>query len=147
MSGGPGSVPVIGVGILLLVLWLALIPCSRRARLPISLLGFACAWALVLLLAWTHAPNWGMVAGAGSIAISIVLVITFAQLSVGGEGGDGGNGEDADGGLGRPSPDRPTGGGGPAEPSWWPEFERELRRYMSEQETPRTPAGSPTGRP
>jgi hypothetical protein len=67
-----------------------------------------------------------------AVLISIAFLVLAAQLSLPSDSG--GASDDGDGGLGTRPPDRPIGGGGPAEPSWWPEFERELARYQSGRE-------------
>jgi hypothetical protein len=68
----------------------------------------------------------------GSVILIIVVVIATAQRSLPREGG--GGADDADGGLGTRPPNSPVDGGGPVEPAWWPEFERELARYTAQQE-------------
>lgn len=135
MSASSQLYAAIGDSALLLAVWASVIPAPRRARLPLALVSFGCAWLLSFLLAGLHAPAWALAVSAGAIAISIGMVITAAQLSTRGDSGGGGDSDDGDGGLGRRRPKRPEGGGGPAEPSWWPEFERELRRYISERES------------
>lgn len=96
----------------------------RRARVPLTLVSFACAWILAFLT-----------------AVSLALLIASARRSTPGDSGEGGSDSDGDGGLGRRPPDRPTGGGGPADPSWWPEFERSLARYMAQQERTKAQRG------
>lgn len=128
------TVAAIGDGALLLALWTAgvLKRLPHRARLAMALLSFASAWALCFGAMRLGFPKWTVLPGTGALLISLVLVVVTAQLTFPPQDG-GSGGEDGGGGLEKPPPDRPTDGGDPTEPEWWPEFERELARYQAER--------------
>jgi hypothetical protein len=129
------TVAAIGDGALLLALWTAVVlrRIPHRVRLAMALLSFGSAWALCFGALRLGFPRWTVLPGTGALLISLVLVVVAAQLTFPPQ--DGGNGgEDGGGGLERPPPDRPTDGGDPTEPEWWPEFVRELARYQAGRE-------------
>jgi hypothetical protein len=108
----------------------------RQARFPLAIMSFASAWTLAFMMAESRPASWRGVASTLAIVVSLVLLIAVGQQAMpsDGEGGD----SDSDGGPGRRPPDRPNDGGGPADPSWWPEFERELARYVARLEPAKT---------
>lgn len=117
---------------------------AGTVRIALALAAFASAWALCFLLARLHAPTWAGLCGGASVVVSLFAVIAAAQLSL--PNGRGSGPDDAGGGGGnRPPPDRPPDGDGPADPSWWPQFERDLARYLAEQprQAPKSPAVAP----
>lgn len=119
------SVAMIAVSLVLVAGWVPL-----RARYPLALVSCGCAVLLAFLMAASGTPSWWRPASAVAIVISVVLLIAVAQRSMHRDS-EGGGDSDGDGGLGRRPPDRPDHGGGPAGPSWWPEFERDLASYTA----------------
>ena len=71
---------------------------------------------------------------AAVLNIEVVLVVDKKAVPR----DSGGSADEGDGGLGRRPPDRPVDGGGPVEPVWWPEFEREFARYCAERKRDRS---------
>jgi hypothetical protein len=132
------GVVMAGDAIVLLGLWLVLAAgwVPRRARFPVALTSFASAWTLAFLMAETRTPSWRGVASTLAIVISLVLLIAVGQRAMpsDSEGGDG----DGGGGPGRRPPDRPNDGGGPTDPAWWPEFERDFARHVARLEQAKT---------
>lgn len=128
------SIGAIGDAVVLIALWFGVIhgPVPARVRLPLAVAAFGSAWALCFVTMRAHFPHWTMAPDAIAIVVSLILVIVAAQSSLPHDGG-GGSSEGGGGGPDRPPPDRPTNGGGPAEPCWWPEFERDLARYQAER--------------
>jgi hypothetical protein len=101
--------------------------------MPVALTAFASAWGLCYLMLRLRFPTWATVPGTAAVLISMVLVVAVAQISLREDaGGEGTEGDDGGGGM--QPPDRPIDRGGPAEPSWWPEFERDLADYLVERE-------------
>ena len=89
----------------------------------------------------------GLDSGAGvfvSVACSVLSLAAVAFLLVALGAGDG-HGDD-DGGHGGddepPSPEGPSG-----EPSWWPDFERDLAAYLREPEHSRSGRETPSTMP
>lgn len=147
MSGGSlGTAAAIGGAIVTVALWAGALvgPVPHRARMPLALMSFVSAWAVCFLLMRGHFPKWAMVPGMAAVVISMVLLVAVAQMSLPPDGGGRGGEESDDGGGGTRPPDRPSDRGGPSEPAWWPEFERELERYVTERE--RTERGAPVTR-
>jgi hypothetical protein len=111
---------------------------SLLARALVATLAFACAWLLSAVLAALRAPVWATAMGCALIVISIVVITVtihlWAQAGVGGEHGRGQQDDEGKGGPRRRRPDAPQPGGGGTEPSWWPEFERQLAFYVAEGE-------------
>lgn len=127
---------IIGDAVVLSALWLVVVAGwgPRRARYPLALVSCGSAVTLALLMGVFGTPSWRGVASTFAIVISLVLLIAVAQREMPRDGRSGGDDSDGDGGLGRRPPNRPDGGGGPGEPTWWPEFERELARYVAQRE-------------
>lgn len=100
--------------------------------MPLALMAFGCAWGLSFVVMRLRYPAWTIPAAVFAILISVLLIIAAAQLSLPRDSG-GGGADDAGGDGGTRPPDRPIDGGGPAEPGWWPEFERDLARYTEER--------------
>lgn len=126
----------IGASVVVVALWAAAIRVQRvprKARLPLALVAFVGAWVLCFALVKLEYPRWAQLAAAAAAFISFFVVIVAGQRSLP-RGGGGGGDDDGGGGLDRPKPDRPTDGGNPTEPDWWPEFERELARYQAERQ-------------
>jgi hypothetical protein len=77
-----------------------------------------------------------MFMGGSVIVLSIVVVIAALHLWTRGDGcetrRDRGRPEDG-GGPTRHWPEAPQGGGG-GDPSWWPEFQRQLALYVGQRE-------------
>lgn len=120
---------------------------SHLARLLISALAFTCAWLVTAVLAAMRAPGWTICLGGSVIVVSIaVIVVTLLLWTQEGEVGDSGPGHQGDYGGGGPRrrrPDAPQPGGGGSDPSWWPEFDRQLAFYLEECETKRQVAVRP----
>jgi hypothetical protein len=120
---------------------------SQLARLVITTLAFVCAWLITAAFDAARAPDWTMYTGGAVIVASIALVIATLHLWT--QAGDGDeseqeHGDEGGGGLRRRWPDAPQDGGGGSDPSWWPEFERQLALHVAnyERET-RLPAVLP----
>jgi hypothetical protein len=120
---------------------------SHLARLLTSTLAFTCAWLVTAALAAMRAPGWTIFVGGSAIVVSIAVIVVTLQLwTQEGEVGDSGPGHQGDYGGGGPRrrrPDAPQHGGGGSDPSWWPEFERQLGFYLEEGETKRQAAVGP----
>jgi hypothetical protein len=112
---------------------------SSLARPVIATFAFACAWLTTVVFDALRSPGWAIFLGGVVIVVSIVVVT--ATLHVWTQGGDGGQsgrrprGGHGGGGPRWRRPDAPQHGGGGSEPSWWPEFERQLAFYVAERET------------
>jgi len=99
---------------------------------------------MILMLAVVTA---GIATAVLLMAIGLVALIGRMLRAVDGESGpEGPDGTDpgpggGGGGSDRPGP-RSDRGGDPAcgDPAWWPEFERELTRYVASREQDRAPA-------
>jgi hypothetical protein len=111
---------------------------SLLARLVIATLAFACAWLSTAVFDAVRAPGWTIFLGAVVILVSIVAIATtlhlWTQEGEGGDGGPGDRGGPGEGGPRRRRPDAPQPGGDDVDPSWWPEFERQLALYLSERQ-------------
>lgn len=132
-----GAVAAAGDVLVMVGLWVSVVVrrVPRTARLPLALLSFGSSWVLCFLLARLELARWTWLAGSLAILISIVLLVVAAQLSLPSDsGGSGGTFEDGEGGSRPRRPDPPLDGGGPAEPSWWPEFELDFGRYCTERD-------------
>ena len=120
---------------------------SRLARLLIATSASACAWLLAAALDAQRVPSWTIFAGGAVIAVSIyVMAITLHLWTQEGEAqrGLGLGGNDDEGGPRRGPPDAPRHGGDGNDPSWWPEFARQLAFYVAEpQRENRQPAVLP----
>jgi hypothetical protein len=107
-------------------------------RLVISTVAFASAWLITAAFEALRAPGWTIFLGGAVIVVSIAAIT--ATLHVWTQGGDGGEsapghrGAHGGGGPRRRRPDAPLNGGGGSDPSWWPEFERQLGVYVAERE-------------
>jgi hypothetical protein len=121
---------------------------SKLARLLIATLAFACAWLQTAVFDALRAPGWTIVIGGTLTVLSIVVMTVAVHLwTQGGEGGERGRGQRGDHGGGGPRrrrPDAPQRGGGGSDPSWWPEFERQLAFYAAERESEKRRAGQLT---
>jgi hypothetical protein len=119
---------------------------SQPARPLIAISAFACAWLLGAVCEGLRAPDWTLLIGGAlmlvSIVVTMVTVHVWAHEGGRGESGPGQRGDDGGGERRRRRPDAPQGGGGGGDPSWWPEFERQLTLYVAEREK-RQPACSP----
>jgi hypothetical protein len=136
MSDGSVAAAVAAAGaVVVLALWVLVLArlVRRTARMPLALTAFASAWALCCMMVRLRFPGWALLPGAGAVFVSIILLVPVAQMSLFNDTGSGGE-ESGEGGGGTRPPDRPTDGGGPAEPSWWPEFEQDLAGYLAERE-------------
>jgi hypothetical protein len=86
-------------------------------------------------------PGWTIFLGESVIVVSIAVIVVTLQLwtheaEIGGCG-PGHQGDYGGGGRRRRRPDAPQHGGGGSDPSWWPEFERQLAFSLEEAETNR----------
>jgi hypothetical protein len=122
---------------------------SQLARLVIATFALGCAWLITAAFDALRAPEWAMFMGVAVIVVSIVVVITTLHLWThaghAGETQPDHQGDDGGGGPRRHRPDGPRLGGGGRDPSWWPEFERQLASYLAEREREtRQPAVLPT---
>lgn len=120
---------------------------SRLARPLIATGAFTCAWLLTAMLDALRAPGWTTLTGGVVIMVSIVVISVTVHLwtqgSEGGERGPGDRGGDG-GGPRHRRPDAPDPRGGGDDPSWWPEFERQVALYVAEREREtREPAVDP----
>jgi hypothetical protein len=77
-----------------------------------------------------------MSTGGAVIVVSVIAITVTVHLWAQEGAGDSGPGERGGGG-GPPHrrPDAPQRGGGGQEPSWWPEFERQMAVYVAERES------------
>jgi hypothetical protein len=111
---------------------------SQLARPVIATLAFVVAWLITAVFAAMRAPGWTISMGGAVIVVSIVVIVATLYLwTQAGEGGESGAGpRDDHGGRGtrRRRPDAPQPGGGGGDPSWWPEFERQLALYVAARE-------------
>ena len=123
-----------GVILLALVAAAASPRVSPLARPLIASFALACAWALTAVFDALRAPGWTMLMGGAVIAVSImVITVTIHLWTLGGgnESSLGQRGDQGGGGPRRRRPDAPRRGGGGSDPSWWPEFERQLAFYVA----------------
>jgi hypothetical protein len=130
---------------------------SHLARPLLAISAFTCAWLLTAMSDALHAPGWTMLTGGVVIVVSIVVVTAtvhrWTQQGDGSDTGPGLPGNDGGGGPRRRRPDAPKRGDGGNDPSWWPEFERQLGFYIAEREReaeppamlPAEPAPAQTG--
>lgn len=111
---------------------------SQLARALIATFAFACAWVLTAVFDALGAPRWTIFTGGAVIVASIVVITVtvhlWTQEGDGGESDPGQRGNDGGGGPRRRRPDAPQLGGGGNDPSWWPEFERQVAFYVAERE-------------
>jgi hypothetical protein len=119
---------------------------SHFARLMIATSAFTCAWLATAVVGAMRAPGWTMLLGGAVIVVSIaVIIVTLHLWTQEGEVGDSGSAQQGDCGGGGPRrrrPDAPQHGGG-SDPSWWPEFERQLAFYLADGGTKRDVAALP----
>lgn len=107
---------------------------SRPLVAAFSLVGL---WFLAMVLETLRVPVWALVMNGGLLLVN-VIVLTAAIHDVTRQQYH----QDGDGGLPPRRPDLPDPGGG-GEPTWWPEFERALAKYLAEDERPQpVPVGS-----
>jgi hypothetical protein len=99
---------------------------TQLTRLVVATLAFVCAWVITATLDAIRAPGGAMFFGVAAIAVSIVAAVATLHrwAQPGGAGG---------GGPRRHPPSGPNAGGG-SDPSWWPEFERQLALYVAERD-------------
>lgn len=104
---------------------------SLLARPAIATFVLASAWLITAVVDAVGAPRWTIFLGGGVIVVSLVVVL--ATLHSWTQAGDAAarGGDQGGGGVRRPRPDAPQPGG---DPSWWPEFERELAVYVAERQ-------------
>jgi hypothetical protein len=116
---------------------------SHLARPLLAFSSFTCAWLLTAMSDALQAPAWTMFTGGAVIVISIVVVTVtvhlWTQEGDGSDSGPGLRGNDGGGGPRRRRPDPPQRGDGRNDPTWWPEFERQLAFYIAERETEMEP--------
>ncbi len=119
--------------ITVLLLWTALTrpTISRYARPVLACLGVSSAWGAWVLVVVLRSHWWMIGVTSGFFLLSSVGLGVAIHLATREEGGEA-DGGDAGGGP-RRSPEDPCGGGGDAQPEWWPEFERQLADYSAEQ--------------
>jgi hypothetical protein len=132
-----GVVAAVADALVMVGLWVSVVVrrVPRAARLPLALLSFGSSWVLSFLLTRLEFARWTWLGGSFAILISIVLLVVAAQLSLPSDsGGGGGAFDDGEGGSKPRRPDPPLDGGGPAEPSWWPEFELDFARYSAQRD-------------
>lgn len=126
--------------IVVLVTLVAAVVIPRRsplARLVMATFAFAVAWLLTAVCDAMGTPAWTMIVGGTVVLMSIAMVIASLHLwTNAGVGGDRQSERRNDeGGGGAPHwPDAPSHGGGGSDPSWWPEFERQLAEYVGKSE-------------
>ena len=111
---------------------------SSLARPMIATFAFACAWLITAFDA-LRAPGWTVSLGVAVIVVSIGLITATLHIwtqEVDGGAGAGPRPDEGGGGPGRRRPDAPQHGGGGSNPSWWPEFERQLALYVAKREKP-----------
>jgi hypothetical protein len=136
----PGLLGASGDVVILLVLAAAVASprVLRLARPLLAISAFTCAWLLTAMSDALQAPGWTMFTDGVVIVISIVVVTAtvhlWTQQGDGSESGAGLRGNDGGGGPRRRRPDAPQRGDGGNDPSWWPEFERQLALYIAERE-------------
>jgi hypothetical protein len=110
---------------------------SQLARLVIATFVFACAWLAAAGFDAARAPGWTMFVGGAVIVASIMVITTtlhlWTQRGDDGDVGPGDRGAHGGGGPRRHRPDAPQPRGG-GNPSWWPDFERQLASYVAERE-------------
>jgi hypothetical protein len=106
------------------------------ARPLIATFAFTCAWLLTAALDVLRAPGWTTGLGCVIVALSVfVITVTLHRWTQEGAGGESRSGLQGDEGGDGPRcrrPDGPLPGGGGSEPSWWPEFERQLALYVAD---------------
>lgn len=140
MTSSVGLLGVVADVVILLALVAAVASpsVSWLARTLIATFAFVCAWLLTAVFDALGAPGSTIFIGGVVIVVSIVVITVAVHLwTQGGDGGGGGPEPRADHGGGGPPrrrPDAPQHGGGGSNPSWWPEFERELALYVVERE-------------
>lgn len=113
---------------------------SHLVRVLITTFAFTCAWLLTAVADALRAPGWTMFTGGAVLVVSIVVITVTVHLWAqegGNETGSGQRGDKDGGGPPRRKPDAPQHGGGGRDPSWWPEFEREVALYVAERERER----------
>ncbi len=141
MTSSIGLLSVFADVVILLVLAAAVSSprVSSLARAMIATFAFACAWLITAFDAML-APGWIVFLGVAVIVVSIGLIAAtlhiWTQEVDGGGNGAGPRPDDGEGGPGRRRPDAPHHGGGGSDPSWWPEFERQLASYVAKREKP-----------
>jgi hypothetical protein len=139
MTSSIGLLSVFADVVLLLALTWAVASArlSQLARSVIATLVFTCAWLTTAASEAIRAPGWTVFLGAAVTLLSIgAVTITLHLWTQGGDGGQSGPGHGGGNGGGGPRrhrPDAPQAGGGDSDPSWWPEFERQLTLYVTER--------------
>lgn len=111
---------------------------SRLGRLVIAISAFLCVSLITTTLTALRASDWTIFTGGAMVVLSIAVVIATLHLWT--ESGDGPpagsehGSDEGEGGPRRHRPDAPQPGGGENDPTWWPEFERQLAFYLAERE-------------
>lgn len=147
MTSSIGLLSVFADVVILLVLAAAVSSprVSSLARPMIATFAFACAWLITAFDA-LRAPGWTVSLGVAVIVVSIGLITAtlhiWTQEIDGGGNGAGPRPDDGGGGSRQRRPDAPQHGGGGSNPSWWPEFERQLALYVAKRESPSCIIGS-----
>jgi hypothetical protein len=140
MSSWVGLVGVLADLVILLALAAAVTSprVSIVARPLIAIFALAWAWLLTAALDALRAPSWTILPGGAVIVVSIVVITVtvhlWTQAGDGGESDPGQGGDHGGGGPRRRPPNAPKPRGGGSDPSWWPEFERQLAFYFAERE-------------
>ena len=140
MTSPIGLFSVFADVVLLLVLAAAVASArlSSLARPVIAMVAFACAWLATAVVDVMRAPGWTLFLGGAVIVVSIILIVAtlhiWAHDSDDGDDGSGPRGDHGGGGPGRRWPDAPRHGPTGTDPTWWPEFERQLALYVAERE-------------
>lgn len=133
---------VVAEALMVLLLWTALTrSMSRIIRPLIACVAVSLAWGAWVLPLVVHAPWWFTAVTGGFFLISAACLGVSIHLATREDSDQAGGGEEP-GGSRRLAPEGPRGGGGEPQPEWWPEFERELASYASQQE-PAEPARQP----
>lgn len=111
---------------------------SPLGRLMFSSLAFISAWLMNAAFDTEPAPDWMLIMGGAVTVVSVVVVIAllhrWTQAAEVGETQPARRGDEGGGGPRRHLPDAPKPGGGDSDPSWWPEFERQLSVYAAERD-------------
>jgi hypothetical protein len=113
---------------------------SQLARAMSATFAFTCAWLLTAVLGGLRAPGWTMLTGGAVIVVSIGVITVTVHVWTQEAGPESGPGRRGNGGGGGPPgrrPDTPQSGDCGQEPSWWPEFERQVAFYVGERERER----------
>lgn len=112
---------------------------SRITRPLAAALSLVMLWFLAMVLETLRVPVWALLMLGGLLLVNVLVLLASIHQATRES-----DGQDGDGGLRRHRPEAPDSGGG-GEPSWWPEFEGELARYLAEHEQDERPERLPAG--